>query len=180
MTRLMLSQRSKTRKPSSIESPRFKRSAEPISIRASKMAHDGPGCQRRADQAHHCAVGRAERGRRSSRHRASAINDAGMTLTTVAIGEDADFATMRILRRHGRRAILLCADRPTTCRASSPREAFLASRSTIIEEPFTPRLVRPAQATDGIDWSSAPQLGGYVGTAERDSLQIARHHVARF
>jgi hypothetical protein len=48
------------------------------------------------------------------------------------------------------------------------REAMLASRTTIIEEPFAPRLVRPAQATAGIDWSSAPQLGGYVGTAERD------------
>jgi hypothetical protein len=31
-------------------------------------------------------------------------------------------------------------------------------------------LVRPAQATNGIDWAAAPQLGGYVGTAERDSL----------
>jgi hypothetical protein len=50
------------------------------------------------------------------------------------------------------------------------REAFLASRSTIIEEPFTPRLTRPSQATDGIDWAVAPQLGGYVGTAERDAL----------
>ncbi|HSE36547.1 MAG TPA: glutamine amidotransferase, partial [Blastocatellia bacterium] len=42
--------------------------------------------------------------------------------------------------------------------------------STIIEEPFLPRLVRPTQATNGIDWASAPQLGGYVGTAERDTL----------
>src|SRR5262249_52492278 len=37
-----------------------------------------------------------------------------------------------------------------------------------IEEPFTPRLARSTQATNGIDWGSAPQLGGYVGTAERD------------
>ena len=51
------------------------------------------------------------------------------------------------------------------------REAFLASRSTIIEEPFIPRLARPSQATDGIDWARAPQLGGYVGTAERDALK---------
>ncbi|PYT08261.1 MAG: hypothetical protein DMF60_05160 [Acidobacteria bacterium] len=41
----------------------------------------------------------------------------------------------------------------------------------MIEEPFSPGLVRPTQATNGIDWSAAPQLGGYVATAERDSLK---------
>jgi hypothetical protein len=63
------------------------------------------------------------------------------------------------------------ADRPENLPRIFTREASLASRSTIIEEPFSPRLVRPAQGTNGIDWSTAPQLGGYVGTAERDSLK---------
>src|SRR5262249_16910744 len=36
---------------------------------------------------------------------------------------------------------------------------------------FTARLARAVQATNGIDWSASPQLGGYVGTAERDSIK---------
>ncbi|HKP13229.1 MAG TPA: glutamine amidotransferase, partial [Blastocatellia bacterium] len=36
---------------------------------------------------------------------------------------------------------------------------------------FVPRFVRASQATNGIDWASAPQLGGYVGTAERDPVK---------
>jgi hypothetical protein len=91
-----------------------------------------------------------------------------MTLTTVALGDDADFDTMKFLADAGGGRFYE-ADAPENLPRIFTREAFLASRSTIIEEPFTPRLVRPAQATNGIDWSSAPALGGYVGTAERDS-----------
>jgi Ca-activated chloride channel homolog len=101
---------------------------------------------------------------------AKAVRDAGMTLTTVAVGEDADFDTMKFLADAGG-GRFYAADTPDTLPRIFTREAFLASRSTIIEEPFSPRFVRPTQATAGIDWSSAPQLGGYVGTAERDPLK---------
>ncbi len=98
------------------------------------------------------------------------VRDSGMTLTTVAVGDDADIPMMRMLADIGG-GRFYAADRPENLPRIFTREASLASRSTIIEEPFTPRLVRPAQATNGINWSAAPQLGGYVGTAERDSLK---------
>ncbi len=98
-----------------------------------------------------------------------AIRDSGITLSSVAVGNDADFQLMRQLAEWGGGRFYE-TDSPENLPRIFTREAFLASRSTIIEEPFTPRLVRPSQATDGIDWSSAPQLGGYVGTAERDAL----------
>src|SRR5262249_13874644 len=47
------------------------------------------------------------------------------------------------------------------------REAFMASRSAIIEEPFVPQVATRSQAVQGIDWNRAPQLLGYVGTADR-------------
>ena len=100
---------------------------------------------------------------------ARSIRDAGMTLTAVAVGDDADIPMMAMLADIGG-GRFYAADRPENLPRIFTREASLASRSTIIEEPFAPRLVRPAQATNGIDWASAPQLGGYVGTAERDSL----------
>ncbi len=101
---------------------------------------------------------------------ARAARDAGITVTTVAVGEDADVQTMQMIADLGG-GRFYAADRPENLPRIFTREAFLASRSTIIEEPFTPRLVRPTQATNGIDWSAAPALNGYVGTAERDSLQ---------
>jgi Mg-chelatase subunit ChlD len=97
------------------------------------------------------------------------IREAGITLSSVAIGSDADLQLMKSLAQWGGGRYYE-TDSPETLPRIFTREAFLASRSTIIEEPFTPRLVRPSQATDGIDWASAPALGGYVGTAERDAL----------
>jgi Mg-chelatase subunit ChlD len=100
---------------------------------------------------------------------ARSIRDAGVTLTAVAVGDDADLPMMTMLAEIGG-GRFYAVDRPENLPRIFTREAALASRSTIIEEPFSPRLVRPAQATNGIDWAAAPQLGGYVGTAERDSL----------
>ncbi|HSE97798.1 MAG TPA: VWA domain-containing protein [Blastocatellia bacterium] len=100
---------------------------------------------------------------------ARSIRDAGMTLSSVAVGEDADVETMQYISDIGGGRFYATESAESLPRIFT-REAFLASRSTIIEEPFMPRLVRPAQATGGIDWSAAPQLGGYVGTAERDQL----------
>lgn len=101
---------------------------------------------------------------------AHSIRDAGMTLTAVAVGDDADLPMMKMLADTGG-GRFYATDRPDNLPRIFTREASLASRSTIIEEPFTPRLVRPTQATNGVDWNTAPQLGGYVGTAERDSLK---------
>lgn len=103
---------------------------------------------------------------------AKAITDAGMTLTAVAVGSDAAFEMMQELAERGG-GRFYATDNPDNLPRIFTREASLASRSTIIEEPFVPRLVRPAQATAGIDWGAAPPLGGYVGTAERDPLKTA-------
>ncbi len=100
---------------------------------------------------------------------AKTINEAGMTLSTIAVGNDADIAGMRNIAQIGGGRFYF-TDRAETLPQIFTREAFLASRSTIIEEPFQTRLVRSTQATNGIDWTQSPQLGGYVGTAERDSL----------
>jgi Mg-chelatase subunit ChlD len=101
---------------------------------------------------------------------ARSIRDSGMTLSSVAVGDDADIPMMKMLADVGG-GRFYAADRPENLPRIFTREASLASRSTIIEEPFSAWLIRPAQATNGIDWSAAPQLGGYVGTAERDSLK---------
>jgi Mg-chelatase subunit ChlD len=100
---------------------------------------------------------------------AKSISDAGMTLSSIAIGSDADPSTMKMIADIGG-GRFYATDRAETLPQIFTREAFIASRSTIIEEPFQPRLIRATQATNGIDWATAPQLGGYVGTAERDAI----------
>jgi Ca-activated chloride channel family protein len=95
-----------------------------------------------------------------------AIRDAGMTLSSVAVGDEADLDLMTMLAEAGG-GRFYATDRPENLSNIFTREAFLASREAIIEEPFVPRLASPSQATAGIDWSHAPQLLGYVGTAER-------------
>jgi Mg-chelatase subunit ChlD len=99
---------------------------------------------------------------------AKSVSDAGQTLSTIAVGRDADLPGMKMIADVGG-GRFYATDRAETLPQIFSREAFLASRSTIIEEPFQARLVRPTQATNGIDWASAPQLNGYVGTAERDA-----------
>ena len=101
---------------------------------------------------------------------ARSVRESGMTLSTVALGEDADIDIMKFLANTGG-GRFYAAESPENLPRIFTREAFLASRSTIIEEPFVPRFVRATQATNGIDWTAAPQLGGYVGTAERDPLK---------
>ncbi|MEW6126385.1 MAG: VWA domain-containing protein [Acidobacteriota bacterium] len=100
---------------------------------------------------------------------AQTVNQAGMTLSTIAVGNDADVAGMQTIAKIGGGRFYF-TDRAETLPQIFTREAFLASRSTIIEEPFQARLVRSTQATEGVDWTQSPPLGGYVGTAERDSL----------
>jgi Ca-activated chloride channel homolog len=101
---------------------------------------------------------------------ARSIRDSGETLSTVAVGDDADNSTMGMLASTGGGRFYQ-VDSPENLPRIFTREASLASRSTIIEEPFTPRLSRPTAATNGIDWGSPPQLDGYVATAERDSMK---------
>jgi Ca-activated chloride channel family protein len=97
------------------------------------------------------------------------VHEAGTTMTSVAVGDDADLQTMKFLADAGG-GRFYATNSPENLPRIFTREAFLASRSTIVEEPFTPRLARQNQATQGIDWSGAPALLGYVATAERDDL----------
>src|SRR5262249_59106585 len=98
------------------------------------------------------------------------IRDAGETLSTVAVGDDADNPLMGMLASIGGGRFYQ-VDSPETLPRIFTREASLASRSTIIEEPFSPRLSRPTPATNRIYWSAPPQTYGYVATPEPDSVQ---------
>jgi Mg-chelatase subunit ChlD len=91
-----------------------------------------------------------------------------ITLSTVAIGADADADLMEYLASEGGGRFYAALDVRTLPQIFT-KEAFLAARMTIVEEPTTVSPLQPARATSGIDWRSAPQLGGYVGSSPRET-----------
>lgn len=86
-----------------------------------------------------------------------------ITLTSVGIGTDADRATMRDFARWGGGSYYLVTDR-TSIPAIFTRETLLATRSFLIEEPFTPALADPSELVRGLTAADLPTLHGYVAT----------------
>jgi Mg-chelatase subunit ChlD len=96
-----------------------------------------------------------------------AMRAANMTLSSVAVGDEADIDLMQMLADAGG-GRFYSTENAESLPGIFTREAFMASRAVIIEEPFVPQVTARSQATEGIQWGGAPQLLGYVGTAERD------------
>jgi Mg-chelatase subunit ChlD len=130
-----------------------------------KMAYDWLGASD-AQLKHVILLSDGESQPGNFRQIARSMSDAGITLSSVAVGESADFALMKLLADIGGGRYYEAGD-PQSLAAIFSREAFLASGAAIVEEPFVPLLKAPSQATAGIDWAGAPRLLGYSGTAER-------------
>ncbi|NLF30822.1 MAG: VWA domain-containing protein [Planctomycetes bacterium] len=92
---------------------------------------------------------------------ASRMSDAGITLSTVALGDGADRALMESLARLGRGRYYETSS-PDTVPRIFARETIEASRSAIREEPFLPVRVGQADMLEGIRFDEAPFLLGYV------------------
>jgi Ca-activated chloride channel family protein len=99
---------------------------------------------------------------------------AGMTLSTVAIGEDADRVLLQRMSIWGSGMFYY-----TTNFASIPqiftKETMRASRSMLVEEPVQVNLRSSDDVLQGIDIENAPLLLGYVATTlkERAKLVLA-------
>jgi hypothetical protein len=107
----------------------------------------------------------------------AACREQKITLSTVAVGADADLRLMQYLAGGGGGRFYVTADAGSLPRIFT-KEAFLASRATVVEEPTPARPAQPAQATSGVDWSAAPLLSGYVGSSPKDTATTAlvTHH----
>jgi Mg-chelatase subunit ChlD len=95
----------------------------------------------------------------------------GITVSTVAIGsQSADTLLKRIAEGGGGRYY------HTTNPYNIPRifmkETSTVSRSSMVEEPFRPKVVKRAQVLDGIPWDRAPYLLGYVSTRAKDRAEV--------
>jgi Ca-activated chloride channel homolog len=95
-----------------------------------------------------------------------------ITVSAVAVGADADVQLMVDVAKWGKGRFYY-----TENSQSIPRiftlETQLASKATLIEQPFRPTLTAPAhEAIQDIDWKTVPPLGGYVATTLKSTADL--------
>jgi Mg-chelatase subunit ChlD len=92
----------------------------------------------------------------------------GITLSSVAMGRDADTALLEQLAQIGGGRYHFAAD-PATVPSIFTEETTLATRAYIVEETFFPEQVGFTPILSGIE--AAPQLLGYIGTTTKAAAQ---------
>ncbi|MFQ5848223.1 MAG: VWA domain-containing protein [Candidatus Methylomirabilales bacterium] len=96
----------------------------------------------------------------------------GITVSTVAIGRDADTRLLTDISRWGRGRYYYSDDAQSLPRIFA-LEAQLASKSAVVEEPFLPVVTAPLhEIVQQIDWRTAPPLGGHVATTARPTAEL--------
>lgn len=95
-----------------------------------------------------------------------------ITLTAIAIGDDADRRSMQEWGQWGGGRYYLVTE-PSAIPRIFTREAMLATRSFLIEEPFVPQLGVPAPVTRGLEGLRMASLGGYVATEPKPRSEVS-------
>ncbi|HET7875692.1 MAG TPA: VWA domain-containing protein [Methylomirabilota bacterium] len=95
-----------------------------------------------------------------------------ITVSTVAIGKDADVPLMVDIAKWGRGRFYYTEDDATIPRIFT-LETQLASKASLVEVPFKATLANPGhEAIQDIDWREAPPLGGYVATTLKGTADL--------
>ena len=95
-----------------------------------------------------------------------------ITVSTVAIGKDADVPLMVDVAKWGRGRFYYTEDDSTIPRIFT-LETQLASKASLVEQPFKAVVASPAhEAIQEIDWKEAPPLGGYVATSMKANADL--------
>jgi uncharacterized membrane protein len=100
-----------------------------------------------------------------------------ITVSGVAIGSDADVQLMADVSKWGRGRFYFTEETSAVPRIFT-LETQLASKASLIEQPFRPILTGPHHETaQDMDWSKAPPLGGYVATTIKSTAdQVLMTH----
>ncbi len=96
---------------------------------------------------------------------------ARITLTSVAVGAEADQQLLEQLAATGGGRYYYCDD-PNSVPQIFAKETVTASKSAVNELPFLPQLIRPTQVLSDIDLEAAPFLLGYVITRPKPTSEF--------
>lgn len=97
------------------------------------------------------------------------MEKAGITMSTVAVGNGADTALLQMLAEWGRGRYYFTNDSASIPRIFT-KETMMALRSYLVEEPFIPRVAARTPLLEGI--RGLPGLGGYVATSPKGAAQL--------
>lgn len=98
------------------------------------------------------------------------MREAGITLSTVAVGNDADVALLQQLARWGRGRFYF-TESGETIPTIFAKETVLVTRSYVEERSFTPVAAAASPLLRGLN--SVPTLQGYVVTRPKEAAEVA-------
>jgi uncharacterized membrane protein len=96
---------------------------------------------------------------------------AGVTVSTVSVGEDSDVKLMAAIAREGKGRGYVAHD-PQTIPQIFTTETLLISRDLLIEKTFAPRVAAPGGPLRGIAQEALPHLRGYVLTYPKQRSEL--------
>lgn len=97
--------------------------------------------------------------------------DAEITVSTVAVGEEADRELLGSIADWGNGRTYFIRDAERVPQVFI-EETQLASQATLVEEPVETSVMSPVEAFTGIDLAAAPRLRGYVSTQAKDTAEV--------
>lgn len=101
----------------------------------------------------------------------SAMRSEDITVSSVAVGREADTALLEMIAEIGGGRSYQTND-PNNIPQIFVQETTQVARTNLIEEPFRAQLTSRAPAVRGIGWDSAPYLLGYVQTQARPGAEV--------
>ncbi|MCC7371709.1 MAG: VWA domain-containing protein [Chloroflexi bacterium] len=101
----------------------------------------------------------------------NAMQQNGITLSTIAVGSDADFALMQRLANLGKGRYFEGND-PFEVPQMIVKDTQEVARAAIVEEAFRPAQVGSSPILEGIDVRQMPPLLGYVSTTPKPTSQV--------
>ena len=99
------------------------------------------------------------------------MRSANVTLSTIAVGGDADQALLSSLARQGDGRYYF-AEHARDIPRLMTRETELATRGPLVEGNVTPRQVSPDPTLSGLAAGGLPRLGGYLVTTPKDLAEV--------
>lgn len=102
------------------------------------------------------------------------IHAEGITISTVAFGQDADLPLMANIAAEGRGRFYHTED-PRHIPRIFTSETLVVSRDLLVEEPVTPVAGYPGEMLEGFDPDAFPPLAGYQRTWAKPAAQVLLH-----
>ena len=97
--------------------------------------------------------------------------DAKITVSTVAVGSGSDRDLLKDIADWGKGRAYYIED-ATKVPQIFTEETELATGKTLKEEPFKPTVTKTVEAFKGVDFTTAPNLLGYVVTKSKDTSEV--------